>query len=113
MADWEPGEQSSVSSLAVFSRAEGAVCFPQPLLPPRPLPIPEGCMFRHNFKNQFKRACEECTFGKGRTLKSQGCQSPENDTQNIMKSPVEVLKKQIRFQSLCLVEGQPELPNRV
>lgn len=93
MADWKPGEQSSVSSLASFSRAEGAVCFPQPLLPPRPLPIPEGCMFRHNFKNYFKRACEECTFGKGRTLKSQGCQSPENDTQEHYEIPCRGFEK--------------------
>lgn len=75
-AAWKPGDPSSLPDLplppprprlVLQSRSSSS------FLSTAPLPVPEVCMSRHSFRNHFKRACEECTFGKGRTRKHQGC----------------------------------------
>lgn len=116
-ANLRPAEQSSVSSPACFSPAGAVVSFPPPLFWGS---VRSGIISRTVWGGHVRKACLAClvwapkmTLERKDFKKSRLTGTRKMTLRKAMKSPVEVSKKWIRFQSLCLVEVGLELPTGV
>lgn len=100
----KPAEQFSKGFLPsrIFSGAEGAVPFPQP---GSQRCVQTGIIFRI--------ILGDAPLAKEGLPRTNVVSHQKMTLRKVMKSPGEVFKKEMRFQTLCLVEAGPALPNRV